>query len=287
MNKKYELTSELIHIGNFVVLYRIRALKDFGNVKAGDLGGCIAYEANLNPYGNCWVYDNAWVYENAHVSSGAKVSGDTKVYGNVKVYGNAWVGSNAEVFGSAHICGHAGVYETAKVYDEALIFGDAEISEFACIYGTAKISGNAKVYGNAWIYDDARVSGDAQVYGNARIYNNAKVQGTARISKDTQVCGRTCLSRRDDSIHDTLDKDSTMLERLKVCAEKNAEKRACDAEQDLASSLEIGDIVTLKSGGPQMTITAIDGNNYTSIWYDTELHTIKLPLACLIQNGVV
>ena len=47
---KYELTKE--SKGN---LFRIKALKDFGNVKKGDLGGFIEKTDNLSQEGNCWV----------------------------------------------------------------------------------------------------------------------------------------------------------------------------------------------------------------------------------------
>ena len=50
MNKKYELTDETInHYG--VVLHRIKALRSFGDVKAGDLGGFIESEDNLSQEG--------------------------------------------------------------------------------------------------------------------------------------------------------------------------------------------------------------------------------------------
>ena len=74
--KKYELTEECKeHFGR--KLYRIKALIDFGNVKAGDLGGYIESEKNLSHNDNCWVYGNARVYGNA------------EVFGNARVYGNA------------------------------------------------------------------------------------------------------------------------------------------------------------------------------------------------------
>jgi hypothetical protein len=42
MKKKYELTKESIDLDG-LTLYRIRALKDFGNVKRGDLGKYARY----------------------------------------------------------------------------------------------------------------------------------------------------------------------------------------------------------------------------------------------------
>ena len=61
--EKYELTDKKNDLG----LYQIRALKDFADVKEGDLGGWVASEQNLSQIGNCWVYGNAWVSDNARV----------------------------------------------------------------------------------------------------------------------------------------------------------------------------------------------------------------------------
>ena len=94
--KKYELTSETkVFLGK--TLYRIKALVQFGNVNAGDLGGWIEKEENLSQYGNAWVDGNARVYGNAVVDGNAEVSGNAVVDGNAEVYGNAEVSGNAEV----------------------------------------------------------------------------------------------------------------------------------------------------------------------------------------------
>lgn len=58
--KKYELTDETIEVYG-TALHRIKALKDFGNVKTGELGGYVESERNLSQEGNCWVYGNAEV----------------------------------------------------------------------------------------------------------------------------------------------------------------------------------------------------------------------------------
>jgi hypothetical protein len=60
-------------------LYRIQALRSFGSVKKGELGGYIESKENLSHSGECWVFGNAKVCENARVSE------------NAEVYGNAWV----------------------------------------------------------------------------------------------------------------------------------------------------------------------------------------------------
>ena len=70
--KKYRLTEETTKVGNRT-LYRIQALRDFGNVTKGDIGGYIESEKNLSQDGNAWVYGNARVY------------GDARVYGNADI----------------------------------------------------------------------------------------------------------------------------------------------------------------------------------------------------------
>jgi len=52
---KYKLTDETIEADG-CSLHRIEALRDFGEVKAGDLGGFIESESNLSHTGNAWVY---------------------------------------------------------------------------------------------------------------------------------------------------------------------------------------------------------------------------------------
>ena len=59
--KKYKLTNETIEL-NGKTLHRIKALKDFSNVKKGSLGGFIESERNLSQEGDCWIYGDAMVF---------------------------------------------------------------------------------------------------------------------------------------------------------------------------------------------------------------------------------
>ena len=82
--KKYRLLEPAVD-----GLHRIQALKDFGNVKTGDVGGWIESESNLSHDGLCWVFDDAKVSDNAKVYGDAKVFDNAKVSGDAMVYGNA------------------------------------------------------------------------------------------------------------------------------------------------------------------------------------------------------
>ena len=83
-NKKYELTDETI-VSYGCTLHRIRALKDFADVKAGDLGGLIEKEGNLSQDGECWVCGDARVYDRAWVFGDAWVCGDARVYNDAQI----------------------------------------------------------------------------------------------------------------------------------------------------------------------------------------------------------
>ena len=98
MEKKFELTDEkkvskVYDYESFSepaeynhTLYRIKALRDFGDVKAGQLGGWVEKESNLSHEGNCFVYDDAEVWNDAKVTENAIVKGNSKVSGSM-VYG--------------------------------------------------------------------------------------------------------------------------------------------------------------------------------------------------------
>ena len=107
MDKKYEmLKDDTIEVG-IRILHRIKALKDFNDVRKGDLGGYIEKEENLSHEGNCWIYDNANVFDDAWVFGDAQVYGDACVSNNAQVYGDACVSNNAQVFGNACVSNNA------------------------------------------------------------------------------------------------------------------------------------------------------------------------------------
>lgn len=162
MSKKYKLTDETINL-NGATLYRIEALKDFGEIKKGDKGGFIESENNLAHEGDAWVSDDACVY------GSACVYGDACVFGCACVYDNALVSGNGQVYGNARVCGNARVYNHAYVYGDARVYGDTFVR------GDARVCGNSRVYGNARVTDDACVCGDALVRGYACVCGDAEI----------------------------------------------------------------------------------------------------------------
>ena len=121
MGKKFKLTKETINYKGHI-LHRIKALKDFGNVKKGDLGGFVETKHNLSQEGSCWVYNNAKGYDNAQVYDNAEIYDYAEIYGNAEVYNNAEIYDYAEIYGNAKVYGNAKICGMARVYDNKIIF---------------------------------------------------------------------------------------------------------------------------------------------------------------------
>ena len=155
-NKKYGITNEVItYYGN--MLRRIVALKDFGDVSTGDLGGYVQSEDNLSQKGNCWIYNTAKVYDNA------------KIFDNARVINNAQINGTANIFEESQICNDAIISQRAQIYGNSLICG------------TANIKGNANIYGHALVSDYIVVDSDTIIRGNARVV------GRFRLPKNTII----------------------------------------------------------------------------------------------------
>lgn len=161
--KKYELLANDNIVLDGKTLYRLRALRNFGDVKAGDLGGYIEKEYNLSHAGNCWVFNNA------RVCGGAAVYNDAQVYGNALVLDRAIVHDYAKVFNNAMVSNKAHIMGKAMVFGNTTICGYATVSDNAMVSGKAYISDCAGVYGSSQLYGDAELSGNA-VVSNAEIH---------------------------------------------------------------------------------------------------------------------
>lgn len=102
--RKYEFTNECF-IRQGRTLKRIKAVRDFGDVKAGDLGGFIQSEFNLHQYGECWVYNDGKVMDGASITAAATVRDNAIVMGDACVHGHAVIKDDACIGGDAQIEG--------------------------------------------------------------------------------------------------------------------------------------------------------------------------------------
>ena len=135
--KKYELIKETETCFRRRIMYRIRALKDFSDIKAGDVGGWVCSEDNLSQNGDCWIYDDAKCLDNAIM------------YDSAVMYGNAEIRDNAIMFDKAIMWNYAKMSGNATMYDYAEMCVSSEMFNNAKMFNSSKMSGNAKIFGNA------------------------------------------------------------------------------------------------------------------------------------------
>jgi hypothetical protein len=112
---KFELVNQPLSWGLSPV-FRIRAVRDFGDVKSGDYGGLVASEDNLSHDGQAWVYDEAVVDDCAGVSGDAQVRNKARILNRAEVTGRAVISGNAWIFWDACVSGDARISGWAHVW---------------------------------------------------------------------------------------------------------------------------------------------------------------------------
>ena len=165
--KKYKLSEEetsfLNPDGSTTTLYRIVALRDFADVKKGDLGGFIEKENNLSHEGNAWVYD------------------DAKVFNDAIVMENATVRNCAIVTDRAIITDYATVKDYAQIMNNAYLMHKAFAIQKSMVIGNAIMSGNSAIKGNAIVGDNVRCCDYALIEGDCSLFGDIKLEGMCHI----------------------------------------------------------------------------------------------------------
>ena len=189
INKKYKLIKrKSIVTGNDTILYRIKALKDFGNVKKGEIGGFVESENNLSQEGNCWIHDEAKVLDNAMVLGNAQVLDNAIIKDYATVSDSACIkGSNVLISGKSHIY-DAVIIDNSKITGECNIGGNVKIDNSlifnSLITGPGYISISTII--NSIIEDFAKIERSKLDYSS--VINGSSVD-SARIENVTILDG--------------------------------------------------------------------------------------------------
>lgn len=177
MDKKYEILKDQAITMNGSTIYRIKALRNFGDVEAGDMGGFVEKEENLSHEGPCWIYDDAMVYHNAKVRDNAIVRGYAHVYNESQVL------HNVIIEGHARVCNNGTVFGNARIKDNGSVFDHGIVNGFAIVQDNAVVRDCARVYGETIIKDHATVAGYIMV-SQGTISNSAILFGVGEINFD-------------------------------------------------------------------------------------------------------
>ena len=190
--KKYILTDEKIVLGctsHPRTLYRVKSLRDFGTVRAGELGGYIEKESNLSHDGNCWVGFDAVVYEDAIVKNDAQVFECACVHGKSCIAGESIVRGESHIFGNhPFITGNVEILGHATIYGSSIIYGNAKVFDYSFIMDSI-VCGNSRVYENAYVIDGSVIQGNAHIHGHVTVKDCVTIGGNSHILGRGEIGG--------------------------------------------------------------------------------------------------
>jgi len=219
MKQKFILTDETIVLAKNLTLYRIKAVKDFGNIKAGTKGGYVQHVENLSQDGLCWIADDAIAFEFARISENgllqgaAMARGYSRVYGNavcrdyailkdsVHVFDNAVIGSKSFLAGGATASGNARVFckplqgepRYPNIRDYGVITENAQLLQRGVIRDQAVLRGNAILKGCGRLTGRSVATDDVLLSGSVRVMEDAKIFKQTRLFGRTTACGNSLI----------------------------------------------------------------------------------------------
>lgn len=177
-NKKYELVvNDTIVAEEGLTLYRIKALRDFGNVSKGDLVGYVQSEENLSHDGDCWIYDEAKAYQNS------KVLDDATMFDKSELKDNAFIGRRTTLENYAYVSGNSELFGNIRVIDSVRILENVSIeSPNALISGTTCLYGNTEIKGEVVLSEDNEIGDNTFIFGGERMHlQNVYIKGNVSL----------------------------------------------------------------------------------------------------------
>lgn len=179
--KKYKFVEDdfkVCPVDNKIV-HRIIALRNFSNIKTGDLGGYVESEYNLSHDGKAWVYNDAIV------------SGNARVTDNATVRENAIVAGNAFVTNEGSAMGGCLIYGNASIFGYSVIMGDAIISDNVVCDEYTVVNGNAVLMGSLILEGKSKINGcfALTIPTNVRLYD-ANIESISQIITITGIGSR-------------------------------------------------------------------------------------------------
>ena len=163
-NRKYEMTNITMEFEERT-LYRVRALKNFRNVKAGDLGGWVSGKHNLSQEGDCWIYDEAKCMDNA------------RMYHNSAMYNNAVMCDFSEMHGCSEMHNYSAMLDNSRMYNCSAMYDNSRMYNDSKMYNNSRMFDNSAMYNVAVMLDNSKMLENSRMYRNSRLKNKEKLCG--------------------------------------------------------------------------------------------------------------
>ena len=149
-DKKYEILMDKENTIEWKghTLHRIRALRDFGDIKKGDIGGFVENENNLSHKGNCWIYDDA------------KAMDDSIMYDNSRIY------------------------DKSELHDDSIMHNYTRMYDYSELHNNSIMNDDSAMYDNSTMYDYSIMYDNSEMYNNSTLKNKTRLYGKLVSSVD-------------------------------------------------------------------------------------------------------
>ena len=185
-SRKYELTNITMEFG-IKTLYRIRALKDFSDVKRGELGGWVSSENNLSQEGNCWIYDEAKCMDNARMYDDSCMYGYSEMYDSSRMHGDSKMYNYSEMHNSSRMYGYSKMYDSSEMHDSSTMYGNS------IMYGNSMMCGNSRMFDYSEMFDDSAMYGNSTMNGYSIMFGNSEMYGDSEMHDHSRMYGDSIL----------------------------------------------------------------------------------------------
>ena len=207
---KYEIQQQDHRLPDGRKVNRIKALRDFGTVKAGTIGGFVEADDNLSHDGLCWIADDAMALDRSRVSRDAQLRDRARI--------SDW----AAITDRCVVCDDARLQDSVFAYDDTIIGAQSVLAEVVTVYGNAvirchprfSVSGKTRLpnlRGQAIIRENAQLEGSISVQDFSIVEGHAIVRDSARLLNNVRIGGHAIIEGRT-----TIGEDAMILQEVRI-----------------------------------------------------------------------
>ena len=142
-NKKYEILMDKKNTIEWKghTLHRIKALRDFGDIKKGDIGGFVENENNLSHKGNCWIYDDAKVMDDSIMYDYSRICDKSELHDDSRMYNYSKMYDYSELHNNSIMNDDSAMYDNSTMHDYSIMYDNSEM------YNNSTLKNKTRLYG--------------------------------------------------------------------------------------------------------------------------------------------
>lgn len=146
-------------------LYRIVALRSFGAVEKGEIGGFVEGENNLSHRGNCWIAGNAMVRQQAQVQHDSLACDYVDIHGNAQLLDQTLACNRADIGGKVKMTDSSTAAEFTRLFGSFETRDQSRMGGHSVGSGLAVVSGNRHIGGHCVLGGTFHIGGEGLLDG--------------------------------------------------------------------------------------------------------------------------